>query len=447
MCKGDIKGAARVLSDSKIVVTRAELDKHNRSDDNWISIAGQVYDITQYVAEKHPGGQYLPMQVAGKDATPLFRSTHPKYAETLLKSSPLIKRKGVVCDPAPTHFKFESEFYDTCQSRVEAYFKETKQKPNYHPWGNFDNVAKTVAMMALWVMGWYFHAGWVWVIAQSVATQLFCFSAMHTNNHGAGAQAPWAKFGWDCIVDTCGGVSTIAWRHLHNVCHHFQTNLAEHDTDIQNAPWFRFSAAQPLRWWHRYQHIYASPLMIMFPALKMEFKHSYIAATLPNVHPVDRLRWFCGKMIYWTLFVILPAQWHGWQFALGAAYLRYMTCSFLYTHVIAPNHINEHCQNVTCKDWHAHQVYTSSNSAAGDLLTNWFTSGLSHQIEHHLFPMIHHFHYPALQPIIKATILEYNLPYTENRNLATAVWSYWSWLYKVGREHPAAASSKSQKSQ
>lgn len=432
MCKSDAVSSL-VKGKEPVVFSLDDLATHNRPADNWIAIEGKVYDVSTYMQEKHPGGRFLPLQLAGRDATPLFRSTHPAHVRESLSRNPSIKMKGVLCEAPQEQFHFESEFYDVLQQRVDAYFKDNKLSRTFHAYGSLDNYVKLALMVALWVPGWYFAAGWGVVVAQAVVTQLFCFSVMHTNNHGALTSSDAERWGWDCVVDTCGGVSTLAWRHLHNTGHHFDTNIPERDNDIQNAPWLRFSVRQPKYWWHRYQHLYGSVLMCMFPALKMEFKHSYIAATLPNVDPMDRLRWASAKAFYWTFFLLLPAYWHGWAFALAAVYVRYVVCSFLYTHIIAPTHITEHCQHVTERDWFKHQVYTSSDSAPGDTLTNWFTAGLSHQIEHHLFPMIHHLHYPAIQPIIQQTVKEYKLPYNSQRNLATAVQAYWHWLYEIGR--------------
>ncbi len=37
---------------------------------------------------------------------------------------------------------------------------------------------------------------------------------------------------------------------------------------------------------------------------------------------------------------------------------------------------------------------------------------VNQQIEHHLFPSVCHLYYPRIQPIVKATCDEYNVPYT-----------------------------------
>lgn len=45
-----------------------EIKKHNRTDDRWLVIDGQVYDITRW-ANRHPGGSRVISHYAGQDAT------------------------------------------------------------------------------------------------------------------------------------------------------------------------------------------------------------------------------------------------------------------------------------------------------------------------------------------------------------------------------------------
>jgi len=54
-------------------LTWAEVAKHDRLDDAWLVISGEVYDVTPWL-EDHPGGQFLLLAFAGRDATEPFET-------------------------------------------------------------------------------------------------------------------------------------------------------------------------------------------------------------------------------------------------------------------------------------------------------------------------------------------------------------------------------------
>merc|ERR1719453_2620744 len=68
-------------------------------------------------------------------------------------------------------------------------------------------------------------------------------------------------------------------------------------------------------------------------------------------------------------------------------------------------------KSVPLNDWGAVQCQTSVNWAAGSWFWNHFSGGLSHQIEHHLFPSICHTNYVHIQPVVQKTCEEFNVPY------------------------------------
>ncbi|KAG9126364.1 Cytochrome b2, mitochondrial precursor [Ceratobasidium sp. 392] len=64
-----------------------EVQKHNKRDDCWIVIRGQVYNVTEFIP-KHPGGDKPIVANAGKDVTEIFESIHAKgLLEKMLKPS------------------------------------------------------------------------------------------------------------------------------------------------------------------------------------------------------------------------------------------------------------------------------------------------------------------------------------------------------------------------
>jgi cytochrome b involved in lipid metabolism len=48
--------------------TWEELAKHNKADDAYVAIRGNVYDITNFV-KRHPGGEDILLFASGRDAT------------------------------------------------------------------------------------------------------------------------------------------------------------------------------------------------------------------------------------------------------------------------------------------------------------------------------------------------------------------------------------------
>lgn len=51
-----------------------EVREHSIASDCWIVIYDHVYDVTSFLSE-HPGGEYIILEWAGRDATLAFRGT------------------------------------------------------------------------------------------------------------------------------------------------------------------------------------------------------------------------------------------------------------------------------------------------------------------------------------------------------------------------------------
>jgi len=109
-------------------ITREEVAKHNKPDDAWIIVDGDVYDVTKF-AGVHPGGTQILLEYAGKDATEDFYGLHrlevlDKYARLkkgrLPDAGPPIKKASEVMQEfskvpfaEPTHLQgFKSPYFN-----------------------------------------------------------------------------------------------------------------------------------------------------------------------------------------------------------------------------------------------------------------------------------------------------------------------------------------------
>ncbi len=91
-----------------------------------------------------------------------------------------------------------------------------------------------------------------------------------------------------------------------------------------------------------------------------------------------------------------------------------------------------------------HQLGTTANFAPGSAWVTWFTGGLNHQVEHHLFPHISHLHYRKLSEIVRNTAREFDLPYYEYPSLWSALRSHLRVLKALGQTEPVAAATQAQ---
>jgi linoleoyl-CoA desaturase len=82
--------------------------------------------------------------------------------------------------------------------------------------------------------------------------------------------------------------------------------------------------------------------------------------------------------------------------------------------------------------WAIHQLFTTVNFSTKNGLINWFTGGLNHQVEHHIFPNISHIHYTKIAAIVKKTAQEFNLPYHEYRTTRAAIAAHFRHLKHMG---------------
>ena len=89
-------------------------------------------------------------------------------------------------------------------------------------------------------------------------------------------------------------------------------------------------------------------------------------------------------------------------------------------------------RNSAIAHWAVQQVQSTCNWGSASPFWNWFSGGLNHQIEHHLFPSVAYYHYAAIAPIVKQTCEEFRIPYRNFNSLPVAMYNCYSYLHELG---------------
>jgi len=88
LSKFNAKNAQLVTTNkNKATYSLEEVQKHNKEEDAWLTVQGDVLNVTNFLNE-HPGGRLVILNLIGKDATEEFLSIHP--ADVYRKHAPYL---------------------------------------------------------------------------------------------------------------------------------------------------------------------------------------------------------------------------------------------------------------------------------------------------------------------------------------------------------------------
>jgi len=254
----------------------------------------------------------------------------------------------------------------------------------------------------------------------------------------------------------------------------------ESDPDVFSSfPLMRMHPVHEPQWFHRYQHIYA-PVLFALMTLAKVFQQDVEVALNRRLYHIDaqcRYACFWNRLRFWGMKVLstgymfaLPCYFHGIKGGLILFTVGHLTCGevlatmFIVNHVIEGvsfakkdsrnahaasskpmtaegvtpmdetiKHAKKEVEKVPLNDWAAVQCQTSVNWSPGSWFWNHFSGGLSHQIEHHLFPSICHTNYVHIQDVVEDTCREFGVPYQSEPNIFVAYGKMLKHLKMMGR--------------
>lgn len=345
-----------------------------------------------------------------------------------------------------------SSFFPTLRKRVDHYFSANGIRKS----GGNGLLCKAAFMLSLYLVPYFlilsgqFSVGVMAILCvlMGLGVAGVGMSVMHDAIHGSLASSAALNRFFGASIYLLGG-NAYNWEVQHNRLHHTFTNIHSVDEDITGKFLLRLSHGDKRQRIHRFQYIYAFVLygLMTLSFLWKDFKEISLFNQLAKAgitKPFPRkelIRLIWTKLVYVGFILVAPmlatdisfTQWLMGFFIMHITAGTILSTIFQMAHIVegaeqpAPN-ADGNIENA----WAIHQLETTSNFAGRNRALSWFIGGLDYQIEHHLFPSISHVHYHALSPIVKATALEFGLPYNAKANFSHALASHVRALRTLG---------------
>jgi linoleoyl-CoA desaturase len=345
------------------------------------------------------------------------------------------------------------EFFPTLRQRVQQYFNDKKVQKS----GNATLYTKAIVLFLMYFGSYALILsqvlpGWAMLLLCAVMGFAACglgTNVMHDALHNSYTSNKTVNTILGYTMEILGG-SALTWKIQHNVLHHTYTNVYGMDEDIDDKPMLRLSPDGQLKWYHRFQHMYAIVLYglssVSWVVMKdfRQFANYWRNGMLRQlgVKPgAEFVKLIGTKVLYILLMLVLPLvvidlPWYWILFGFLTIHFitgLLLTLIFLTAHAVEDAHHYQPDEGGNLENnWAIHQVMTTCNFKTRNPIVHWFVGGLNHQIEHHLFPNISHVHYAELSPIVKQTAHEFGLPYYEYKSFNHAIGSHFRYLREIG---------------
>jgi fatty acid desaturase (delta-4 desaturase) len=378
-------------------------------EEDVLVIDGIYYD-TKGLAAIHPGGDIFVRLSNQTDATALFNSAHrrrfphDRYQKYVVDPSKV--RKDVV---RPMQRDF-SLYFEICDA-VKPLIPRNGFAPA-HYWVKVALILGTAVFCDLYTI--FVGTSLFMSLLMALAFGFIGLNIQHDANHGAVSKNAQINRLLGLTQDYIGGTA-LGWMMSHNVVHHVHTNDPILDVDLK-IPTLRLTDTVSWNPVHVAQHMYF---------LVLEFVFGVFHA-LSNFVTI----WFRGpksnqKILsdYWLthqlttmilpLRILLGCYLQGYEnflthlvitYSCGGAYLAFF---FIISHNFEG--VEKHLDST--KGCFVNLQVTTSSNVGGWLLAQ-LNGGLNYQIEHHLFPRVHHSNYPYIAPVVRRICEKHGIRYT-----------------------------------
>lgn len=283
------------------------------------------------------------------------------------------------------------------------------------------------------------------------ASMLMAFNFAHDLSHDAlFAKKSWNNAGYTLLYSLVGAHAE-AWKRRHVDSHHFAPNVKDYDTDLQITTLIRVEPSAPCMPYHRYQHWYAPLAYSSYSLYWIFIKDFYIYVQDTRA---GRIRWsyhfsfWLQKVFYLGYTLLLPLFFSSLSplWFIAAFLLMHLSQSvfllftfFITHHVGQTQYFETDADGYIQSSWLNNQLCSSNDFYPFSEPANFIFGGFNNHIAHHLFPHIHHIHYPRLNRILYAALEERG--FTPNRTgFFSGARAHLRHLRDMGQVQPVEAS-------
>lgn len=246
--------------------------------------------------------------------------------------------------------------------------------------------------------------------------------------------------GWRRAIDWLDWLAPDAWRHEHNLLHHYHLNEDPGDPDLVEAlvRWHG-RVPRPVRWLLLAVYAVAwKPLFYGPNSLRVHLnavarRRDRAAAVVPlgapclvnPLHPYGRRVWLRCWLPYaaWRFGVapalFLPLGWWAWLSVLVNSLVAEAITNAHAFLMIVPNHAGADLyrfdEPITGGkgEFFVRQIVGTANYRCGGNRTDLMHGWLNYQIEHHVWPDLTLLQYRRAQPRLKAVCEQFGVPYVQ----------------------------------
>jgi linoleoyl-CoA desaturase len=343
-----------------------------------------------------------------------------------------------------------SEFYKELTDELDDYFKVN----NIEKSGNATMYFKMFLYFFLCGVFYYLMITassvslfYFFYLLMGLSILLTAFNVSHDAAHGVAVKSKsWNKFLFQLSFNLQGN-NAYVWGKNHTESHHLYTNIEGSDIDVLNNPLVRMTDTQPLRWFHRFQHIYMPVLYLLYSLNWFLFRESLMVFKISSrtirisIPPVEVVKLVVFKLVYIAYMIVLPIYLlpFGIVPVLIAFLLNHFMVSMIFVGVLGVSHLSDYVSHPKPDDdgrlnmsWPILQMCTSLDYNASSKFFNWTLGGFNAHALHHLLPNICHVHYIKILPIFQGLCDKHAIVYMEVTYLQ-ALASHFRFLKNMGQ--------------